>query len=57
MKYKTILIATIIILFFVKISFATTLNIDASDLKIVAQEVSPEPVEPGQDVTLKIRLA
>jgi hypothetical protein len=29
---------------------------DAPNLRVIVEEVSPEPVEPGQDVTVKIRL-
>lgn len=35
---------------------ANTYASDSPNIKIVAEEVSPEPVEPGQDVTVKIRL-
>ncbi len=35
---------------------AGTYNSDSADLKVIAEEISPEPVEPGQDVTVKIRL-
>ncbi len=31
-------------------------NINSAYIRIVAQEVAPEPVEPGQDVTVKVRL-
>lgn len=31
-------------------------NVDSPYLRVIAEEVSPEPVEPGQDVTVKIRL-
>lgn len=30
--------------------------IDSPYLRVIAEEVSPEPVEPGQDITVKIRL-
>ena len=56
MKYKTISVAIIVMLILVGLSFATNINKDASYLKVIAQEVSPEPVEPGQDITLNIRL-
>ncbi len=35
---------------------ANTYGTNSPNLRIVAEEVSPEPVEPGQDVTVKIRL-
>ena len=35
---------------------ANTYNTDSPYLRVVAEEISPEPVEPGQDVTVKIRL-
>lgn len=35
---------------------ATAYNADSSSLKLLLEEVTPEPVEPGQDVTVKIRI-
>lgn len=35
---------------------AATYNIDSPDIKVIAEEISPEPVEPGQDLTVKIRV-
>jgi hypothetical protein len=36
--------------------FASAYDTDSPYLRVIAEEVSPEPVEPGQDVTVKIRL-
>ena len=55
MKYKVILVVLAITAMLTNISFAS-LNTDASNLRIVAEQVSPEPVEPGQDVTVKARI-
>jgi len=35
---------------------ANSYNIDSPVLKLLLEEVTPEPVEPGQDVTVKIRI-
>jgi hypothetical protein len=35
---------------------ADALMKDSSSMRVVSEEVSPEPVEPGQDVTVKIRV-
>jgi len=35
---------------------ASKFESDSPSLRIIAEEVSPEPVEPGQDITVKIRL-
>lgn len=35
---------------------ATAYNTDSPYLKLLLEEVTPEPVEPGQDVTVKIRI-
>ena len=55
MKYKIILVLLAIIAMFTNISFAS-LNTDVSNLRIVAEQVTPEPVEPGQDVMVKARV-
>ena len=55
MKYKTIFLLLLLTTLFANLSFAN-LNADTSNLKIVAEEVTPEPVEPGQDVTVKARI-
>ena len=55
MKYKIIVIMLMITAMFANLSFAS-LNTDASNLRIVVEQVTPEPVEPGQDVTVKVRI-
>ena len=55
MKYKIILVLLAIIAMFTNISFAS-LNTDVSNLRILAEQVTPEPVEPGQDVMVKARV-
>jgi len=37
-------------------ALATLYEVDTPALRVVAEEINPEPVEPGQDVTVKIRL-
>ncbi|MCK5176603.1 MAG: hypothetical protein KAQ92_02665, partial [Candidatus Aenigmarchaeota archaeon] len=55
MKYKIIVIMLMITAMFANLSFAS-LNTDASNLRIVVEQVTPEPVEPGQDFTVKVRI-
>ncbi|MBW2999522.1 hypothetical protein KY339_02515 [Candidatus Woesearchaeota archaeon] len=55
---KLLIIVLVLILSCVPI-YATALDdyiSSAPDVRIVAEEVSPEPVEPGQDVTVKVRI-
>ncbi|NOZ80823.1 MAG: S-layer protein [DPANN group archaeon] len=57
--YSTIIFTFLIIvlsLINVNTVSASTYNADSPYLRVVAEEISPEPVEPGQDVTVKIRL-
>lgn len=54
-----ILIIYILLILLIAIStsvLATAYNTDSSSLKLLLEEVTPEPVEPGQDVTVKIRI-
>ena len=38
------------------VSATASYNTDSPYLKLLLEEVTPEPVEPGQDVTVKIRI-
>ncbi len=58
-KYQIIFGILLIALSLVSItsvSAGSTYSEYSPDLRVVAEEVSPEPVEPGQDITVKIRL-
>ncbi len=58
-KYQTIMFSfllMIIILISITIVSANTHSTNSPYLRVVAEEITPEPVEPGQDVTVKIRL-
>ncbi len=57
-KYQIIFSVLLIAISLINISGASASPylIDSSYLRVVAEEISPEPVEPGQDVTVKIRL-
>jgi len=57
-KYQIIfsILLIVISLFSITSVSANTYNTDSPYLRVVAEEISPEPVEPGQDVTVKIRL-
>jgi len=53
---KIVFILLLVTIFLISISNVSAIIIEPAYLRIVAEEVSPEPVEPGQDVTVKIRL-
>ena len=57
-KYQIIFSVLLIVISLISISgaLASTYDSDSPYLRVVAEEISPEPVEPGQDVTVKIRL-
>ena len=52
----SILLLIAISLISITIVSASAYNTNSPYLRVVAEEVSPEPVQPGQDVTVKIRL-
>ncbi len=60
LKYGTILFSFLLIvtsmLVTTPVFAASSYYTDSSHLKVVAEDVTPEPVEPGQDLTVKIRL-
>lgn len=56
LKIMLSLLLIIISLSSISSAVASKYSTDSSYLKIITEEVSPEPVEPGQDVTVKIRL-
>ncbi len=59
LNYKITISLLLIIINLVNIcgvSASGEYSTDSPSLRIVAEEVSPEPVEPGQDLTVKIRL-
>jgi len=53
---KIVFILLLVTIFLISISNVSAIIIEPAYLRVVAEEVSPEPVEPGQDVTVKIRL-
>lgn len=53
---KIVFILLLITIFLISISTVSATIIESPYLRVIAEEVSPEPVEPGQDVTVKIRL-
>jgi len=58
-KYQIIMFSFLLItLILISITsvFASAYNTDSPDIRVIAEEISPEPVEPGQDITVKIRL-
>lgn len=55
-NYIKILLGLIIITAVFPAAMASTYKTDDPHLKLLLEEVSPEPVEPGQDVTVKIRI-
>ena len=57
-KYQIMFSVLLIIISLINISgvLASIYDSDSPYLRVVAEEISPEPVEPGQDVTVKIRL-
>lgn len=60
-SYQKIVLSLMLIvisLFSISVVYASidSYNTDSPYLRVIAEEVSPEPVEPGQDVTVKIRL-
>ena len=57
-KYQIIFSILLIAISLISISIvsAATYDGDSSYIRVIAEEISPEPVEPGQDVTVKIRL-
>lgn len=59
LNYKTLKIFITFILLMVVSVFlvsATTYDSNSPYLKLLLEEVTPEPVEPGQDVTVKVRI-
>ena len=61
MNYKKIMHKILLILFlnavYINSVSANIYNTDSPSINIVAEEISPEPVEPGQDLTIKIRIS
>lgn len=58
LNYKILISMLIIAISLIGITAASAsvYDTDSPYLRVIAQEVSPEPVAPGQDVTVKIRL-
>ena len=54
--YRSMLVIIISLICISAASAANTHNTDSPYLRVIAEGVSPEPVEPGQDATVKIRL-
>lgn len=53
---KTCFVLLVVLIGVTGLARADSLIKDIPSLRVVAEEVSPEPVEPGQDLTIKVRV-